>query len=360
MDFTIEEKDVVIIGAGLTGLTLAYLLRDTNLNIKVIEARKRIGGRIHTLGWDTNHPIEMGATWLGSQHSHLISLLQELNIETFDQHIGDTAIYEAISTSPHYLAQLPANQDPTMRIKGGTESLIQELKSKIKEDNIQLDSRVSSIEKVGDRVLTKTSTGHYISKMIISTLPPNLLLNTISISPDLPNPTVEIAKQTHTWMGESIKVALSYTSPFWKQKNFSGTIMSNVGPIPEMYDHTNYDENFFALKGFLNGNFYSLTKEERLHLILNQLSKYFGSIVRDYLDYEETIWKKEEFTFYPNERHVLPHQNNGHPVYQDHFWDGSLYIGGSETATTNPGYMEGAVQSAMHLKNKIIEHLTKK
>ena len=72
-------------------------------------------------------------------------------------------------------------------------------------------------------------------------------------------------------MGESIKVGLTYAQPFWRSKNSSGTIVSNVGPIPEMYDHSNYEDSLFALKGFLNGVFHAATKEERKNLILNTL-----------------------------------------------------------------------------------------
>ena len=34
-------------------------------------------------------------------------------------------------------------------------------------------------------------------------------------------------------MGESIKVGLTYATPFWREKS-SETIFSNVGPIPEI------------------------------------------------------------------------------------------------------------------------------
>ena len=135
--------------------------------------------------------------------------------------------------------------------------------------------------------------------MVLSTLPPYLFNESIKVTPELPNELTSIAKQTHTWMGESIKVGLTYKEPFWRKDNLSGTIFSNVGPIPEMYDHSNYEDNRFGLKGFFNGNYHSVSREERLAMVLNQLNKYFGEVVNDYMTYEETVWAKEKYTYKP-------------------------------------------------------------
>ena len=178
------------------------------------------------------------------------------------------------------------------------------------------------------------------------------MLNTISITPKLHKLVTQIGKQTHTWMGESIKISLTYSNPFWR-KNASGTIVSNVGPIHEMYDHSNYEDNHFGLKGFLNGSYFSMTKMERLDLIMNQLEKYYGVSVRNFITYEETVWRNEIFTFSDYETHILPHQNNGHLIFQQSFLDGKLWIAGSETASKFSGYMDGAVRSAMFVVNQL-------
>jgi len=54
-------------------------------------------------------PLEMGATWLGEKHTALIDLLNKLKIEIFEQKLGETAIYESISTSPPQLVKLGPN-----------------------------------------------------------------------------------------------------------------------------------------------------------------------------------------------------------------------------------------------------------
>jgi polyamine oxidase len=54
---------VVIIGAGIAGLTVANALSQANVDCVVLEARDRIGGRLHTVdlgGW----PIDLGGSWI--------------------------------------------------------------------------------------------------------------------------------------------------------------------------------------------------------------------------------------------------------------------------------------------------------
>ncbi len=351
------HSDITIIGGGLTGLTIAYLLREKNLSVHIVEARPRIGGRIFTKKIEGSAPQEMGATWLGKKHTALTRLLQELNLDTFEQILGQTAIYEPISTSPPQLVSLPPNSDPSYRIQGGSSSLIDALVSTLNEDHIHLQQIVKSIAQAGEFLSVQSNEYDFQSKIVISTLPPFLLTKTIDIQPQLPDSILSIAQQTHTWMGESIKVSLTYDRPFWREKNTSGTIFSNVGPIPEMYDHSNVEDTAYGLKGFLNGTYFSLSKEERLKLVMKQLEKYYGEVVRNFIAYEETVWRNELFTFTPYSTHVLPHQNNGHHLYQQSYLNKKLFIAGSETANNFPGYMEGAVRSALFVCQRIEEQL---
>ncbi len=347
----ILNTDIIIIGAGLTGLTTAMLLLKQGKSIKIIESRLRLGGRIYTLGFEVNQPIEMGATWLGYKHKHLYDFLNELDVEVFIQELGNNAIFEPISTSPPYLALMPANDEPSLRIKGGSTALIKSLADKVGIKNIHLSEKVLSISKSTNSISVTTDKATYQVEKVISTLPPNLLINTIKFNPELPDELKSVALATHTWMGDSIKVALSYSKPFWKNENSSGTILSNVGPVNEMYDHSNFEKNYYALKGFLNGSFFGISKIERKHMVLKQLKKYFGSVVEDYDNYFEQVWMHEGDTFCSYNEHVLPHQNNGHQIYQQTFLEDRLIIAGSETSPIYPGYMEGAVYSAKTVSN---------
>jgi len=346
------RSDIVMIGAGLTGLALTYFLKDHNLSFNLIEARNRIGGRIHTRYCDDTTSIELGATWLSKRHKALIALLEDLEMETFVQMLGETAVYEPMSINPPQIVRLPPNDDPSYRIKGGSSRVIMALADAIDDDCIYLDQAVRSIEQK-DKMITTSGDYEFISDMVLSTLPPYLFNKSIKVIPELPTELTAITKTTHTWMGDSIKVGLSYKEPFWRKDNLSGTIFSNVGPIPEMYDHSNFEDNKYALKGFFNGSYHSVSREERLDMILKQLKKYYGQVVNKYLTYEETVWAKEKYTFRPYEGYVLPHQNGGHPIYQKGYLNNQFYMGGAETAITHSGYMDGAVHSAKYLSNQV-------
>jgi len=348
-----KHPTIVIIGAGLTGLTIAYLLKKRGVNATLLEARDRIGGRIHTIYQENSAPIELGATWLGQQHQDLLLLLKELDIPIFEQVLGTTAFYEYLSTSPPQLVQLPPNNAPSFRIKGGTFTLLQRLADSLEEHQIHLEQVVQKIDGSGEGCTIQTTTKQFDADLVISTLPPNLLVSNIAFTPALPSDLVQLSKATHTWMGESIKIAFTFEEAFWHQPNSSGTVMSNVGPVGELYDHSNFENTAFALKGFLNGTFYKATKVERKQLIINQLKKYFKDDIALHSDYLECVWRNEPYTFTPYEEHIFPHQNNGNKLFSNDFMEGKLLIAGSETASNHPGYMNGAVQSAQQVVKKI-------
>jgi monoamine oxidase len=56
-------KKILVLGAGIAGLAAARTLQDLGYEVTILEARQRIGGRIHT---DTTFgfPIDMGAAWI--------------------------------------------------------------------------------------------------------------------------------------------------------------------------------------------------------------------------------------------------------------------------------------------------------
>lgn len=341
-----KQTDILIIGAGLTGLTLAYYLKQLNLTVTVVESRNRIGGRIYTKYNKNEAPIELGATWLIEEHVELIKLLKTLKLNVFEQHYGKTAIYEPNKENSPQLVNLPQNNHSSYRIKEGSQSIIQALANELENEQIITNCSIKSILQQEKFNIVRSEHTEFQCRLVISTLPPYLFEKTILTEPKLPSELNEVMHKTHTWMGESIKVGFTFKTPFWKGKHTSGTIYSNVSPLQEFYDHSNQDQTQYALVGFMKNSLYLSTKEERLKLALKQLHSYYGDQALDYLSHEELIWKEEPFTSIDYDDYTMPQQNNSHPLYQKSYLNNTLILAGTETSLFAPGKMEGAIRSA--------------
>ena len=342
-----KKAKVIIIGAGLCGLYTAFLLQKKGIEVLILEANVRIGGRIKTITGTTAVTMEMGATWFGNQHNHLLEVLRSLEIPYFKQHTQGISLFETMSFVPPQKFEISDSEEPSFRIEGGTETLIKRLISEIGIQNIKKNTKITVIKEENNHLIVTDSDGKsYSADKVISTIPPNLLVNSVVFEPNLPENFTQLAKKTHTWMGESIKFAVEYKTPFWKQNNYSGTLFSQASIIQEMYDHSTADNSGFALKGFLNGGTAVLSMEERKEKVIAQLTTFFGPEATDYVAYYENVWREEPLTFEPYEQLVLAHQNNGHSLFKTPLLNEKLYISGAETATQNPGYMDGAIFAA--------------
>jgi monoamine oxidase len=80
-----RERDVVIVGAGLSGLAAATSLAKAGLDVVVLEAAPRVGGRLlaRELG---GARFDVGGQWIGDGHERLTALVRRLGLTTFPTH----------------------------------------------------------------------------------------------------------------------------------------------------------------------------------------------------------------------------------------------------------------------------------
>ncbi|WP_339658946.1 NAD(P)/FAD-dependent oxidoreductase [Flavobacterium frigidarium] len=347
-------KKIIILGAGLSGLLTAYHLQNKGFEIEIVEARNRVGGRIHTIK-DTNTQIEMGATWFNEAHTNFRKLLSDFNLDYYEQFMTGTSFFEPFSAAPPQDIDIPQNS-PSYRVTGGTSHLIDSILNKLIGITIHLNEAVTNINFENNTIKVTTTNTVLEADYVISTLPQALFTHDIKVAPSLPIELQDLAKKTHTWMQDAIKVAFVYDTAFWRNKNISGTLFSNVGPITEFYDQSNEALTTFALCGFISSGMEMYTKEERLIKLKTQLEKVFGQEALQFTSYHETVWSKEEFTKSAKQiGFMYPHQNNGHPLFRKNYCDNRLLFAGTETAQQHPGYMEGAVVAAQRVANEILK-----
>jgi monoamine oxidase len=77
----VPGPDVLVLGAGLAGLAAADRLSAAGRRVVVLEARDRVGGRVHTIDDpDLHHPVELGAEFVHGRPLALIALIAELGL----------------------------------------------------------------------------------------------------------------------------------------------------------------------------------------------------------------------------------------------------------------------------------------
>ncbi|CBQ70208.1 related to Monoamine oxidase A [flavin-containing] [Sporisorium reilianum SRZ2] len=87
--------DVVVIGAGLSGLIAADELSRAGLNVKVLEASDRVGGRTLDMRLDDGNVVEMGGQWIGPGQDQILQLIKELGLETHNTYDQGLSIYRS-------------------------------------------------------------------------------------------------------------------------------------------------------------------------------------------------------------------------------------------------------------------------
>jgi len=344
--------DILIIGAGLTGLTLARNLEQQGRQYLVLEARDRIGGRIHTHKSENGPKVELGATWFFPNFKTLFQLLKNINVQLMEQFMKGNTLYEQDETQkPRKIYSSDGND--MFRITGGTNNIINTIHDNLtNKNNVLLSQQVKRISKKDSGMEVETTGGSVFKcNKVVTTIPPQLLYHSVEFEPKLPNNLSQVMSKTHTWMGDSVKGCVTYDEAWWKDEGLSGGLYSNNGPVVQMYDQS--DEDGAALVGFLEDSSADLSQEQRREAVIKQLIRVFGEKAANYKEYRDTAWKHEQFTMPPGVPRLSRHSNVGNRVYQDAYMEGRLYIGGTESSSHAGGFMEGAVYSANIIADKL-------
>jgi monoamine oxidase len=86
--------DVVVVGAGLAGLTAARDLTAAGRSVRVLEARDRVGGRTLNADLGDGQVVEVGGQWVGPHQTALLALAADLGVGTFPTHDDGQSLLE--------------------------------------------------------------------------------------------------------------------------------------------------------------------------------------------------------------------------------------------------------------------------
>ena len=276
---TESKDDVVVIGAGMAGLTAARALAEAGLKVLVVEAQDRIGGRILTRHVG-DEAIELGAEFIHGRPPELWALIDEAGLETYERSgaqvcfdhgvLGDCGsemddvfapleklkdfdgadvsfaeyldrervpaeergrmigFVEGFNAADHRevsSASLGAQQkaedanegDRTYRLRGGYDQLPKYLAQRIVENGgrVLTGTRVREIRWEAGRVEVITDAGSHCAPRVVVTLPLGVLQGGDVVFSPQPALVREAASRLR--MGQARRFTLLFRERFWEQ-----------------------------------------------------------------------------------------------------------------------------------------------
>lgn len=249
-----------------------------------------------------------------------------------------------------------------MRLVGGMSALVAAIASRLPKEQLRLGTRVTQVGQVGQAVqVTFVEADGTARRMeaahVVFALPPRLLESAVSFSPALGAATVRRWRETPTWMAPHAKFFALYDRPFWRDLGLSGTAQSMVGPLVEIHDATTASGRaaLFGFVGLPAERRAALGREAITAASIAQLVHLFGpeaglpsaTLFKD--------WAADPLTATAEDPLTGGHPQVDERPWVDDLWQAFLSLAGSETSTSEPGYLAGAVAAAERAVREVVE-----
>ncbi|HEY5926676.1 MAG TPA: FAD-dependent oxidoreductase [Kofleriaceae bacterium] len=431
--------EVVVIGAGLSGLVCATRLVAGGADVVVLEARDRVGGRLHT-STVGGAAVDLGGQWMTPGQPRLAALARDLGVaiekhdrsgrallddrggllaalgqwrvmrriermmkrldgdldnqslgEWFAREVRHSIARERLAlhadlifaTDPaslsllHYLTTMNATSgfrpqsSDEYRFEGGAQLLAIRLAERLGE-RVRLGEPVITIEQSADAIIVRTrpdmeraptrpdmerdpthrsqraeQESTYRGQRAVLAIPPPLVRKLAIELPAGARAYVNAA-----FSGRVVKCFAAYAQPSWRERGLSGESYHPRGAVRATVELAGDPPVLLAfVVGAEAARWSSRDPDERRGVVLSAFAPFAPEPPLDYLevDWGTDPWSAGCVPALPP-RALSAGARWREPI-------GRLHVAGTESATTWPGYMEGAIDAGERAASEVLAAL---
>jgi monoamine oxidase len=362
----VAPQRVAVVGAGLGGLSAAYVLAQVGHDVTVFEARDRPGGRVVTVRQPFVHGLHADAggcrfheahelvteyvklfnlrvSPFYPEHGKSILYLRGVRIERVPrEHIRHDQIGATLTDVERWILSQESDFRAT-RIVNGADALPCAFAQRL-DGRIRFDSAVTAMEQDADgaRVVFSNGSEHSLRVDRIICAVPFSLLRGIKISPSFSSGKADVIRQLP--YASACMVFLQVRMSYFSARGLNGFAVTDT--LGEVWCLTEPDAPVGILVCYSRGEhakyLAGLSEEDRLHWTLDCLDELYPGI-RDHVEAWTTkSWDADEWA---QGAQSLIWEMPRFSAALIRRVEGRIHFAGEHAATRHHGWMEGALES---------------
>ncbi|MGD8415943.1 MAG: NAD(P)/FAD-dependent oxidoreductase [Pseudomonadales bacterium] len=372
--------NIGIVGAGIAGLLTARLLQDLGHDVLVLEARDRVGGRIHTIRCmdDATLTPDVGATRFSDSDNHTMYWLKRFNVPLApmypesgrlvrlsgsNRQVGREVAFQS-SHDIHRLVHQPADWDlqykspaatakefignglfkpAWYRVAGGASQLPEAVARTLK-PNMRLSTAVTSITQQNGSVAVHAGDGVISFDRVVVAVPAAVYDN-IEFLPQLPPAKLEHLRSVETQ--PSLRVFVAVRGVAWKAGNVCGWGCTDDGLEVWNLSNDTGAASVFVLyaQGIPAMPLITMSQKDRERRMLAILEAMFPGVSADVMEVRSHCWNDDPWA---KGAQSLNRQIASISIGEPY---GGLHFAGESTA--REGWVDGTISSAYRVVGEI-------
>ena len=305
-----KQTDVIVVGAGASGLTAGYLLEREGFNVTILEAQDVYGGRMREAQDFADFPIDLGAEWIHEDPAVLETIVDDESVDV----AVETIVYNPqslFSWDGQQLIDRSEFADEYSEFKFKDTTWFNYFETYIVptvRDKIVLSEPVSAIDYSAERVVVSTIDNQtfepkntYEADKVIVTVPISVLQNRyLEFTPELSQERLDAIDSIT--VPDGIKVFVEFDEKFYPDVLQFDEFSNEEGSQEKIYYDAAFkkDSNRNILGLFTIGEGASelvgLSDDEVLDFILAELDQiYEGAASRTYRQHIIQNWSSQQY-----------------------------------------------------------------